>query len=169
MKESTSFFETKDIKDFKPVIQGLEDVFEQEHWATILCWCGLIDNDPEDFGKYWKVWLIQYREKTVGFCGLYSPSRTDNSVLFLGWFGMLPQYRGIGFGGISIEFMKSEAKKAGAKKILTYVDNQRSLQFYERNSFVPLGTVQEYTKLLPLFADHFGEPEHIVMGLNIDL
>lgn len=130
------FFQSKEIKDYKEVISGLRDVFDKEHWPYILTWCGIMDNDEEDLFKYWQVWLIEIESRTIGICGLYSEKRSSNRELWIGWFGMLPQYRNNGFGTESLEYMEIQAKKIGCDTLLTYTDSKKSMNFYKKNGFV---------------------------------
>lgn len=57
------FFQSKDIADYKEVFTGLQDVFENEHWPSILTWCEIISDDFEsDKIGYWQVWLISEKK-----------------------------------------------------------------------------------------------------------
>lgn len=144
MTTDVCFFQSRNIKDYKAILTGLQEDFEKEHWEYLLTWCGIIDNDPADLGKYWQVWLIETQNKVVGICGMYSLLLKDNTDLWLGWFGVLPQYRGRKLGEEAIRFMEHEGRKAGAKSLLSYITpGEYPLRFYEKNGFVESGNMDE--------------------------
>lgn len=139
-----AFFQSKNIRDYKEILTGLEPDFEREHWPYLLTWCGVIDNDPGDLGKYWQVWLIETQNQVVGVCGLYSFKHNDNSELWLGWFGVLPPYRGRGIGEEAVRWMEHCGRRAGAGKILSYISpGDQPLKFYQKNGFEDTGGVIE--------------------------
>ena len=138
------FFQSKNIKDYKSILVGLQPDFDQEHWSYLLTWCEVIDPDPADFGKYWKVWLVETQGRIVGICGLYSLKHKDNSELWLGWFGVLPQYRSNKIGQAAIQYMEAEGRRAGAQKLMSYISpGEQPLKFYTNNGFEDTGEVQE--------------------------
>lgn len=159
MRESISFYQSKNIHDYKAILAGLQEDFEMEHWPYILTWCGILDNDLEHMGKYWEVWLIEVDEKKVGICGIYSLKR-DTTEMWLGWFGVLKPYRRMGIGGVALEFMEIEASKAGCKRLISYISKgTQPLKFYKENGYT------EYP--IPIF--EFEDPNIMYISKKIDL
>lgn len=144
MSSDIAFFKSKSLKHFKPLLDGLLNDFGYDFWHYVLIWCNEVDGDPKDFGKYWEVWLIEVQKKVVGVCGLYSNLHHDDSELWLGWLGILPQYRHMGFGGVAIDFMQMQGSKIGCKKLRAYIypDYNDPLPYYEKKGFKLINTPQ---------------------------
>ncbi len=126
---------TKDIHRFVPILTGLEGDFQTEHYPYFLTYCGILPEDKKDAGKYWKVWLATSTGRIVGVCGLYQAKRVDE-VMWIGYFGALPDYRGTGVGAQMLAFMEQKAKENGNKKIAAYCTKE-PLEWYFKNGFRP--------------------------------
>ncbi len=163
--------QSKNIHDYKPVLENLVKDFGFIYYHTILCWCGVIDEEPEYKNKYWDLWLIKYNNQVVGICGLYS--RHDNNVdeLWLGWFGIVPDVRkktfinNLTLGEYVLNWMETHAKSLGCKKIMSDVDkNRKALNFYFRNGYRLVGLVGEYLEKHPeLNKDDFEDMHDFVI------
>jgi N-acetylglutamate synthase-like GNAT family acetyltransferase len=126
---------TKEIKDFKPVLEGLVSDFGYSFYHTILTWCGIID-DTDSPKKYWQIYLVSVENQVIGICGLYSLKENDKKELWLGWFGIIPSRRKNMQGTRVLNWLKGQAKELGCKKLFTYVDkDEKVLPFYEKNGF----------------------------------
>lgn len=79
MKNKLKVYQTKNIKNYKLVLETLVAEWGYIYWDAILRWCGIID-DTKD-GKYWQVWVIQYDKMNIGICGLFSHKIQDESEL----------------------------------------------------------------------------------------
>lgn len=136
------FYQTKEIKSYTPVLERLLDDFGYEFWHYILTWCGVVSNEPKDFGKYWQVWLIESQKRVVGVCGIYSNKHHDNTEMWIGWFGIESAHRGRQIGSGALEFLQVEAKRNGAKVLKAYIypDFNDPLKFYEKNGFQLINT-----------------------------
>lgn len=140
---NVEFSVSRNIHDYKNVMEGLSDDFGYMFYHSILVWCGILD----DFDRktLWQIYLIKSNGVVVGFCGLYSQYPKDYTELWLGWFGIVPKLRSMGIGTKALDFMSAEAKKFGCKKLMSYVDKEgKPLPFYYRYGFKPAGTVREY-------------------------
>lgn len=165
------FTQTEDIHQYKNVLEGLTDEFDQQHYSAILTWCNVIDGKKDEW--FWEVWLItdhseeQQKDVVIGMCGLYSITGDNNTnELWLGWFGIIPEYRNKGIGTHVLDFLKVTAKIYNCKTIYSYVDkNGKPLDFYYRNEFQLVGTVREYIKDKPeiVFEDCFSDLNDFVI------
>jgi GNAT superfamily N-acetyltransferase len=167
MDYKLEFVISKDIYEFGVVLPNLSSNFGISFYDAILMWCNVIKTPPIDKDDFWEVYLIKSNNDTVGICGLY---RLNNpKELWLGWFGIIPSYRKLGYGKKSLDFMKGKAKEIGCNKILSYVDkNGESLEFYFKNGFKLIGTVKEYLKRHPeIDEDNFGSLEDFVIEFEI--
>lgn len=163
------FFQSRNIRQFKCLTDGLIADFGPAFKETVKMWCKRVDD-----GKFWEVWIVKKDKETIGICGLYSLD-FDTKELWLGWLGILPQHRNNGIGKEVLEFLYSEAKKVKCKRINSYVDQEgKPLSFYYRNDFKRIGTVKEFLKKKRLtkmdaatFAENFEHLEDHVITKKI--
>lgn len=135
------FLKTWNVKQYKCLADGLYDDFGSSFKETMKQWCNCVDD-----GKFWEVWVIKKDRETIGICGLYSLD-FETKELWLGWLGILKEHRNKGLGKDIMEFLYSEAKSVGCKRINSYVDKDgKPLNFYYREGFERIGTVSEYIK-----------------------
>lgn len=155
------FKQSYDIRLYKSILDEMTDEFEYEHYPYILSWC-LKDRD---INKYWEVWLIKYKRETIGITGLYSLYENNNEELWGGWGGFIPRYRNKGLGKQIDNFKVNEAKKVGCKRLFTYVgENSKALNYFYRQGYNRLCSVQEYLLTKPELKDQLGSPnDHIIM------
>lgn len=158
-------FQTKDIKVYKPILEGLTEDFGYTYYHAILIWCGIIDDDPDDVNKFWDVYLVKDNSKIIGICGLYSHNhRTDE--LWLGWFGILPEHRSKGVGSQVLKELEEKAKSVKCYTIYSYVDKHgKPLNFYKREGYKVLSRVKDYLGIhKELSMDSFeDENDYIIM------
>lgn len=158
--------QSDNIHDYRSVLEGLTDVFNYDHYHAILAWCRIIDLEmrgPD--AAFWQIWLIQDVEsdKTIGICGLYS---LDDSTeeLWLGWFGILKEYRNGGIGQRALELMEAVAILEGCKSLWVYVGKDgKPLPFYFRNGFEYVCRVKTFLKWYPEFKEEFDKPMDYVL------
>lgn len=137
-------YQTRNIKNYKLVLEGLVADWGHIYWDAILQWCGIIFCAKD--GKYWQVWAIKYKGKTVGICGLFAHNKSKNpKELWLGWFGLHPKFRSKKIGVYALSWMENYAKTLGCKRILSYVDKDGGpLPFYYRNGYKRMCSVKQY-------------------------
>jgi GNAT superfamily N-acetyltransferase len=156
--------QSKNIHDYKIILESLIGDFGFIYYHTILTWCGII-GDNENDNKYWQIYLMQLNNETVGICGLYSLYENSYDELWLGWFGVIPEKRNKNIGQDTLDWMKENAKSLGCKKLMAYVDkNGKPLSFYYRNNFKRIGTVKDYLlEHTELSSDLFeSENDHVI-------
>lgn len=157
-----SIIQSKNIDDYKPILDGLKDVFDTEHFEATFYWCKMT---IEKYYEYWEVYLIKWEDKTIGICGLYSLNKNSTEELWLTWFGLIPEYRNKGIGTLALEYMKIKAISLRCKRLMSYVEEEgKALPFYYRNGFKRISSVKEYLFLHPeLPTNEFGEDnDHII-------
>src|SRR5579859_7715253 len=116
------FFQSENIYDYTPVLEGLNDDFNGDHFHAILAWCRVMDIDMREGDHFWQVWLIRdLHGNTIGLSGLYSLDDSTKN-LWLGWLGVLPEYRNKGIGERILASLEDFAIMSGCKNIWTYVD-----------------------------------------------
>ncbi len=167
------FKQSRDIKDFRPLIDTLIPDFDYVFLHTILQWCKLA-SDPYDVIQHWEVYLFSTKEnpdEVIGICGLYSLVPHDTKELWLGWLGVVPTHRNQGYGKEVMSHLYVEAKKVGCEQLMSYVDKEgKPLSFYGREGFEVIGTVDEFLKannMRKIDGDAFESPEDFVIRKKI--
>ena len=70
-----------------------------------------------------KYYMIKYNQIPVGVIGLYINNQTDTESIWLGWFGILPEFRSKGIGKKSLLDIIEEAKKYSKKYFRLYTND----------------------------------------------
>ena len=164
--EKIKLFQTTRLKTFRPILEGFIEDFGYSYYHAILSWCGFVDisDDENEKDYFWEVWLIKQRKKIIGISGLYSLNPDDTSQLWLGWLGVLKEYRNKSIGTFILKELENKAKKVDCKELLVYVDkNGAPLNFYYRNGFEHVCKVGEYVKQNNLSIDHFEHEEDFIL------
>lgn len=170
-------YNSKNIEDYKIIIRELYNDFGINFCHTILTYCDFIEDPDKDKNMLWNIHILKtYKEtinpledESIGICGLYSlDSKTEN--LWLGWFGILPNFRNLNLGTRALLFLKIQAKSLNCKNLYCYVDksNESALRFYKRNNFHIISSVKEFTKNNNISMDYFENPEDLVIKLNLN-
>ena len=138
-----SLIQSREIRDYRKPLDGLVEDFGYVFYHAVLAWCDLIDTSIDK--DYWQVYLIQNDGETIGICGLYSLTPETRHELWLGWFGIIPECRSLGFGSEVLTQLEAKAKETGATDVYSYVDaDGKPLSFYYRNGYERVSTVEEY-------------------------
>jgi ribosomal protein S18 acetylase RimI-like enzyme len=117
--------------------------FDEKFHLSMLKWCGIGDVDPSM--TFWEVYLAKLQEEFIGVIGLYQLVDSDPDIVWLGWFGLRPQYRRQGWGKIMINHLKEYAIKFGFKElwVFTNYDNLAAISFYQKSGFIQLGAASD--------------------------
>lgn len=77
--------------------------------------------------KTGKTYWIAVNEdnKVVGITGLYDDYR-DRTVVWLGWYGVHPEYRKQGIGSMLLQFAIDEAKRRGFSLLKLYTSSDKN-------------------------------------------
>lgn len=95
---------------------------------------------PDADKKYWLA--VKDNGKVIGITGLYTDAK-DSKTVWLGWFGVHPQYRRQGIGSQLLESTISEAIKRGFAKLKLYTSSDKNEvaahSLYRKFGFVQSG------------------------------
>ena len=134
------FKQTRDIYEYGKITPDLLPDFGNSFCHTILSWCDVIPR----YKFYWEWYMIYDGNKPIGCCGLYSLNENTDE-LWLGWFGLIPEYRNKNIGIKALGFLYEIAKTIDCKVIYSYVDKEgKPLNFYKRNGFEIISSVKEF-------------------------
>jgi len=130
--------QTKDIIEFIPLLKELE--FGDKFSLAMLKWCGI--GKWDESLKIWEVYLAKLKTETIGIMGLYQYIDSPPGIVWVGWFGIRPNFRGQGWGTIMMEFLKEYALNFGFKELWVFTndDNLPAISFYKKLKFRKLGT-----------------------------
>lgn len=96
-------------------------------------------------------WLVYEGDNLIGISGIYDyPELGEKDTAWLGWFGVLPEFRGGGYGKAILLETLSRAKDMGYKRLRLYSSKREDLcpnavPFYTKISSLFLGFVEDYT------------------------
>ncbi len=133
--------QTRNIIDLIPFLQELE--FGDKFSLSMLHWCGIGKRSyPLEF---WEVYIAKVEDEPMGVIGLYRQVHTPVGVVWIGWFGVRPSFRGRGLGTQMLRDLVKIAKEYKFKELWVFTDreNRGALRFYEKFGFINLGTVEE--------------------------
>lgn len=91
-----------------------------------------------DYRRELIFWLVYLDKTPIGVTGLYAYNEYPHDA-WMGWFGVLPKYRGKGYGGQIFDFFEREARQRGYENIRLYTDsleNSDAVGFYEKKGMV---------------------------------
>lgn len=106
-----------------------------------------LDNDSKN-----KFFIIYENNMAIGVTGIYFYN-DDNSNAWLGFFGLLEEYRYKGYGKQSLKMTEDYAKELGFKFIRLFTDrlNIKAINFYKKYGY----TFEEYDSDLEGLKDEF--------------
>lgn len=84
-----------------------------------------------------RYYLLYIGDNCVGISGIYAYDVDPHSA-WLGWFGILPQYRRNGYGSMALRLYENEARELGYTYARLYTDrdgNDVAIAFYENNGY----------------------------------
>lgn len=117
------------------------------------------DRHTTDLSKIvdYRRWIVMCDNVQVGICGIYGLKGHAGDV-WLDWYGILPERRGVGLGGAVLEALNKKAR--GARLILwttvMELEGTRLEDFYLKRGFVKTPWALEYNHS-PVFTFHRGD------------
>lgn len=84
-------------------------------------------------GEYYILW---HEDACVGVSGIYFRKEEPDGA-WLGWFGILPEYRRRGLGSMALKQFEDEAAKRGFGYVRLYIDadDAEAIGFYVANGY----------------------------------
>lgn len=103
---------------------------------------------PNNIGNH-RYYIYFDDEIPVGISGLYEePDELPKESAWLGWFGVVEEYRNKGYGKQIIQFFENEAKKYGYKFCRIYTEDSpdnKAVDFYKKLGY----TFEKYDREVP--------------------
>ena len=134
--------DTREIEMFIPVMREID--FGDPFLLSMLHWCGIgRRSTPLDF---WQVFLLRAQGEVVGVSGLYRQPGMPQTVCWIGWFAIRPQFRRQGFGTQAIHALSDVARNLGCKELWVYTGSSDgvAVSFYKSLGFEVLGPAAEW-------------------------
>jgi GNAT superfamily N-acetyltransferase len=135
--QTVELVETKEIHMFLPVMKEID--FGDRFLLSMLHWCGIgRRSTPLD---YWKVFLLK------GFWrSAYRQPGMEETVCWVGWFGIRPRFRRQGFGQSAMQAPIGFARSLGCKQLWVYTGSSDDIAvaFYRSLSFEVLGAAADW-------------------------
>lgn len=134
---------SKDINLFLPLMRDITDL-EERFLLAMLRWCGY--GRPRHTPlKFWEVYTALIKSKPVGVSGLYQNQNTPAHIGWVGWLGVIPQYRNSGIGTRLIDYVARRASAIGMSELMVYTDDDNcgAIDFYQTVGFCHLGRAIE--------------------------
>lgn len=135
--QSLNIIQTTDIVDFIPLLKELE--FGDQFSLAMLRWCGIGQHDATI--SFWEVYIAKWAAESIGVMGLYQLADTPSHVVWMGWFGLRPQFRRQGRGTMMMDRLTEYARSFEFQElwVFTNYDNFAAISFYENYGFLRLG------------------------------
>lgn len=73
--------------------------------------------------SYFEYFVLVVDGKVIGTTGLYRERSTPKD-LWLGWYGVLPEYRGQGWGSVLLDFSVQKSKEMGAENLRLWTTDE---------------------------------------------
>lgn len=127
LSDSERFFKTVFLKDYNAA--GISDIAES------------LKNDR----LFWRCWVLKQSNKFVGLTGLYEYIRGID-IVWLGWFGIMPDERRKGYGEYLLAWTIEEAQRMEKKRLRLYTstDHPEAQFLYEKLGFKVFRTDRKY-------------------------
>jgi GNAT superfamily N-acetyltransferase len=140
-EQTVELVETTDIQMFLPVMKEID--FGDRFLLSMLHWCGIgRRSTPLD---YWEVFLLRAAGEIVGVSGLYRQPGMEETVYWVGWFGIRPRFRRKGFGRGAMYALIEIARSIGCTELWVYTGSldKIAVNFYRSLSFEELGAAAD--------------------------
>jgi GNAT superfamily N-acetyltransferase len=136
-ERAVELVESRDINDFIPIMRELE--FGDRFLLSMLHWCGFGERSKPL--AYWQVFLVRTKDEYAGVCGLYRPTGGADNIIWLGWLGLRPAFRGANIGTKSLNILEVKAKVLGANSLKVFANgrDKRVIKLYNNNGFIVEG------------------------------
>jgi GNAT superfamily N-acetyltransferase len=147
-EQTVELVESRDIQMFLPVMKEID--FGDRFLLSMLHWCGFGQRStPLD---YWQVFLLRAAGEIIGVSGFYRQPGMEQTVYWVGWFGIRLRFRRQGFGRRAMHRLIGFAKSLGCKELWVYTGSadEIAVSFYRRLGFEILGPAGECARGLTM-------------------
>lgn len=130
------FIQSKQIKDFKTLIDELPVELGNSFPRSMRNWCGL---EPRPYPlTEWQIYLAILNKNIVGICSYYKQQDDPLKRYWIGWIGVLKPWRKKGIGSTMINFIEDKLCKLRATESWVYTDkeNINAIEFYKSNNYI---------------------------------
>jgi GNAT superfamily N-acetyltransferase len=151
-------------KNMELAIKTQNIIFPAEN--GVLNFMALFDSDlaekayGKNSGRSADYWICKNKsDQVVGITGIYSYIEYPADA-WCGWFGILPDYQGLGYGKELFLWTMAEAKKMGFKNFRLYtdlIDNKTAVNLYKK-----VGMIEE-----PYIAEDMGEEQIVIFSKSL--
>lgn len=143
-------------KDISEVMELIKRCFSKSD-AKVAKWHFEISLDKNLKKKFYheqKYFLAIEDSKIIGISGIYSFSHHPKNTCWLGWFAVLPEYRGRGIGTKLLKYTLNWAKKKRYKFFCIETTSHKSQKvarkLYKRFGFKKVGRISDFFKIYDL-------------------
>lgn len=122
-------------------IELLLNIFplEEDHRWIKICLRSSLNGSHIEGVKDLEYFIEKEDSKPISIIGLYSLFKDYKEALWIGWFGVDPEYRNKGLGTKLLNFSIKESKKRGAEYLRLYTspnpDEKKAHKLYEKKGF----------------------------------
>lgn len=131
------FIQSKNIFDYKELLEQLIPDLDYVFSHAVLAWCNIVSQPIKN--HYQQIWLVtNYDGGIIGVCGLNTlPGVTKNDEMWISWLGLLPAYRNKRLAPYIIDFLCETSRSCGALVLCNSVNKNdiKTLKLHDRNGF----------------------------------
>ncbi|BAZ08701.1 hypothetical protein NIES4071_05060 [Calothrix sp. NIES-4071] len=131
--------QTAEIQHFLPLFKELSEL-DEKFLLSMLRWCGYGRPRKREL-SLWNVYVAFYLDKPIGVTGIYCELEEPSSQCWLGWFGIVPNYRRQKLGSYLFNTTCKFAINKGFSSLYIYTNsaNYAAICFYESLGCKKLG------------------------------
>ncbi len=123
--------QTAEIQHFLPLFKELTE-FNERFLLAMLRWCGYGRKRHRELAL-WNVYVAFHLDKPVGVTGIYCEQEDPSERCWLGWFGIVPNYRRKRVGSHLFNTTCKISRSKGFSSLYIYTEgsDDKAISFYE--------------------------------------
>lgn len=123
------------LEDFRPIIAGLSSDLGDRFPTSIENWCG-VGSRPYPL-PVWEIFLAYQEDQPIGICSYYKQQEDSANQMWIGWIGVLKDYRRNRIGSQMLNWIEDRILAAGCTDVWVYVEpgQDDTIQFYQSNGY----------------------------------
>jgi len=126
------FSPSRDAGAIQPLVDVLENELGPEFRDSMCAW--LSDRHRPYVLSYWQVFVGRHRETEapVALCGLYRHEGDQEGRYWVGWLGVLPDWRRHGVARQALAFLEAQARTLRGTELWVYTEstNTHAIRLY---------------------------------------